>query len=394
VVSYLSMSDALRTFLLVSIVAVGFSGCRSAEVEQRRKVEPRGLFLKAAQAAEATPAVRYRFEASVVGPDGERRLEGEALLERLDMSGSNFRARLDALETGGRSDEPGHLLAVRQTDDVLLLETANQLVQHGSLYAGGSSLLYRLDPALMYGFYDPRALASEAEATTVVALGRDEIHGEPCEVVRVTYDDDEEDSRWCLGVDDGLPRLMEWIGPDSTATLKIFDIEPLATVTDADFAVEFPEGWEVVERNVGPLAGSLAEPWSLPTASGGRLALEDLRGEVVVLDFWATWCPPCITTLDNLEALQEVYRDRPVRLIAVNAMESGDPAAFLAERGYTFDALLEGDDLHNQVARGSLPAFAVLDPAGNWVGAGTGYYGEGSERYMAQLIERALSALE
>jgi hypothetical protein len=67
------MRDALRTYLLVSIVAVGLSGCGSPEVE------PRELFVKAAQAVEATPAVRYRFEASVVGPNGERRLEGEAL---------------------------------------------------------------------------------------------------------------------------------------------------------------------------------------------------------------------------------------------------------------------------------------------------------------------------
>ena len=315
-------------------------------------------------------------------------------MERLDLSGANFRVRLEATETVEGSDSPRQLVAVRQVDDVYLVDAEHRVAEHGSLYAGGGSLLYRLDPALMYGFFDPRSIASEAEATSVVADGRDQVHGEPCDVLHVTYADDEEDSRWCLGVDDGLPRLMEWIGPQTTTTLEIFDIEILATVADADFEVQIPADWKLSERSIGPSVGSAVETWSLPAAAGGSLGLEDLRGQVVVLDFWSTWCPPCITTLDNLEGLQETYRDRPVRLIAVNTLESGDPRAFLEQRGYTFDAVFEGDALHNIVAPGSLPAFAVIDAEGNWVGTGVGYYGEGSKRFMIGLIDRALGTAE
>lgn len=355
-------------------------------------MDPRQQFLRAADAAEATPRVRYRFDASVAGAEEERHLEGTVVIERLDLSGARFRARLEATETSGDTGEPRRLEAVRHYDDVYLLDFGDRVVDYGSLYAGGGSLLYRLDPALMYAFFDPKAVATEADATQVVLLGRDEIRGESCDLIHVTYDDDEEDSRWCLGTDDGLPRLMEWIGPDSRTTLEIFDIEPLGELAEDAFAVDIPAGWARREKTVGPPLGSRVAGWKLPTASGGSLALEDLRGQVVVLDFWATWCSPCLTTLDNLQELQGSYLDRPVRLIAVNVMESGDPQAFLSERGYTFDALLDGDELHDRIAPGSLPAFAVIDADGKWAGAGVGYFGDGSKRYLTQLIDRALSS--
>ena len=54
--------------------------------------------------------------------------------------------------------------------------------------------------------------------------------------------------------------------------------------------------------------------------------------------------------------------------------------------------LLEGDTVHDRYALGSLPASVVIDPTGRHVGLTLGYFGEGSERYLRQLIEKALVA--
>ena len=352
--------------------------------------DPRNLFLEAAASAEAIPVATYRFEATVENREGTRRIVGTALLERLDLSGSSYRARIEALHTAPDGTTSEHI-GIRQRDDVYLLEPASRTAKHASLYAGGSGLLYRLGPAVMYAFFDPRAVASEAEAATVEYRGRAEVLGEPCHMLYVTYDDDDDDSRWCLGVDDHLPRLMEWKSDGVTETLEIADIEGLEAIDENELVVDLSDDWTLSDGTAGPAFGSPVEPWSLRRPDGSTLASSDLLGEVVVLDFWATWCPPCITTLDKLEQIQHRYEGRPVRFLAVNTLEDGDPLAFVAERGYTFEVGLEGDELHERVSPGNLPAFAVIDAEGRWGGVGLGYYGEGSDRHMERLIETALS---
>ena len=66
------------------------------------------------------------------------------------------------------------------------------------------------------------------------------------------------------------------------------------------------------------LVGAIAPAFELPLLEGDRIRLEDLRGKIVVLDFWATWCGPCIASLPKLNEIAQEYRGANVQLIAVN----------------------------------------------------------------------------
>lgn len=73
------------------------------------------------------------------------------------------------------------------------------------------------------------------------------------------------------------------------------------------------------------------------TANGRSQELRDFRGQVVVLNFWATWCPPCVAEMPSLERLHQRLRDRGVVVLGVNVDE--DPAAyenFLRTHNITF----------------------------------------------------------
>ena len=71
-------------------------------------------------------------------------------------------------------------------------------------------------------------------------------------------------------------------------------------------------------------------------ATGRTLKLSDLRDKPVYLNFWATWCPPCVKELPHIQAKYEQYKDR-IHFLAISvASEQEAPAQFISSKGYTF----------------------------------------------------------
>jgi thiol-disulfide isomerase/thioredoxin len=71
-----------------------------------------------------------------------------------------------------------------------------------------------------------------------------------------------------------------------------------------------------------PVASRRAPPLSVPLATGGGVNLAYLRGRVVVVNFWASWCPPCLMEMPSMDHLARVMGRYPFVLLAVNAGES------------------------------------------------------------------------
>jgi len=86
-----------------------------------------------------------------------------------------------------------------------------------------------------------------------------------------------------------------------------------------------------------PLLGRPAPAFILPLLDGGVLRLEDLRGKVVVLNFWASWCPPCRAEARALEAVWRKHRDLGVVLVGANIQDQdADARAFVEEFAITY----------------------------------------------------------
>ena len=150
---------------------------------------------------------------------------------------------------------------------------------------------------------------------------------------------------------------------------------------------------------LGLAVASAAEPggpapaFSLAARDGGSVALEDLRGQVVMVNFWATWCGPCREEMPHLEALYQRYSDLGFTLLGVNVEEDSSGAdAFLAETPVTFPILFDPDnevsELYNVVA---MPSTVLIDRNGNLRfvhhGYQTGYEGEYQNQIRALLRE-------
>jgi thiol-disulfide isomerase/thioredoxin len=93
-----------------------------------------------------------------------------------------------------------------------------------------------------------------------------------------------------------------------------------------------------------PLVGRPAPQFQASFLDGQPFDLANTQGKVVILDFWATWCPPCRKALPELIALAAEYKDRGVELFAVDVGESPDDVrAYLEEAGLDVQVVLDED---------------------------------------------------
>jgi peroxiredoxin len=125
-----------------------------------------------------------------------------------------------------------------------------------------------------------------------------------------------------------------------------------------------------------PRAGDPAPAYAAPVFGGDSLALAELRGSPVMLNIWATWCPPCREEMPGLQALHERYGPRGLRILAVSIDQRGAEAAidaFLQEHGLTFTILHDvNEDVSRQFRTAGVPETYLIDADGiivrRWIG--------------------------
>lgn len=94
----------------------------------------------------------------------------------------------------------------------------------------------------------------------------------------------------------------------------------------------------------GAVTSGLAPDFTLDSLGGGAITLSDLENQIVVLDFWAIWCHPCVEAMPELEQLHQQYADQGVVVLAINVGEDQDEVAeFMADHDYTLTVLLDTD---------------------------------------------------
>src|SRR3954451_12500146 len=108
-------------------------------------------------------------------------------------------------------------------------------------------------------------------------------------------------------------------------------------------------------------------PFTVTDLDGKTVSIADLKGKVVLVNFWATWCPPCRAEIPDLVKLQEKYRDKLV-ILGISEDEDASPQevkAFGAEQKMNYPIVMKTPEL-SKVFKGvsALPTTFVIDPEG------------------------------
>jgi thiol-disulfide isomerase/thioredoxin len=160
---------------------------------------------------------------------------------------------------------------------------------------------------------------------------------------------------------------------DFTVTANITKWDANADVTKT-IAFAAPEGVESVARFSPPhelseaekMAGSPAPDFTLPLLAGGEMTLSKEKGNVIILDFWATWCGPCRVAMPAVEEVIKEFAGKNVKLYSVNGGEDADTVkSFLEQSKLDVPVAL---DTNNEVTAlykaEAIPQTVIIGPDG------------------------------
>jgi len=123
----------------------------------------------------------------------------------------------------------------------------------------------------------------------------------------------------------------------------------------------------------GELTGA-APAFTLTDLDGKSVSLGEFRGKVVVLDFWATWCPPCRREIPDFIDLQKEYGSRGVQIVGIALDEPDKVEAFARQNGMNYPVLLGSDEISMRYGGiEGIPTTFIIDKSGKIVNRFEGF---------------------
>ncbi len=180
---------------------------------------------------------------------------------------------------------------------------------------------------------------------------------------------------------------------ENRVRMTALDLNP--QLQDTAFHFQPGKGWAEAESLLLPgeegllLTGMRAANFSLKTLEGEAVTLQQTRGKVVVLDFWATWCPPCRAELPSIEKLRAEFSGA-VDFYGINDEESGTVKSFLNKNHYQMAVLMDSKrQVHRQYGVTSIPTLLIIDKNGV---IKEHFIGSRSEASLRKAIQTVVSA--
>lgn len=160
--------------------------------------------------------------------------------------------------------------------------------------------------------------------------------------------------------------VVTFIAPTERWESDYLPLIEAVTATLVFNPLETTQTTEGTQVTIGLQIGQQAPNFSLQTLDGETVALQDFRGQIVLLNFWATWCPPCRVEMPDLQSAYAAAENEGFVVLAINLQETAPQAqTFVDEFGLTFPILLDPDAMVTRLFNVTgFPTSYILDRDG------------------------------
>ena len=217
--------------------------------------------------------------------------------------------------------------------------------------------------------------------TTVVNKPGITLNGVPCRVISFLTPGQRGNIELAIGLTDGLVHRLSYDyatalaatrgqkgSPDKLLITETYDTPQInAAIAPSEFATTLPTGMTLAPGTTPPVPiGQVAPDFEvMPLGAAQPVKLSSLRGQVVLLDFWATWCPPCRESLPETQNLNALYGTKGLKVLAISDEPTTRISPFITKNAYSFPVFVDSDHNANKTfGITSLPSFAILDKEG------------------------------
>ncbi len=381
--------------------ALAISMLSGAVTMQDASGDAAALLETAADAMRAVTTVRYEAELKMQSSAAGRRVvNGTVTLAKFeDNTGLVMSGRVAVSGKVIRQDVQNikHFqLAFDGSRVRRYLAGSGVVLQADAGYGGEGLLGGSFGSLILWHFLTVDPFRADRRAPESTMMGTADVDGRPTDVVNVKLNDKGTQITWYFDRETHFPvkrirRFTSAQGNDVESVLTISNIVTGVEVDGDTFTVDPPQGTKVEligRRPPSPFSvGDVAPDWTLMDGDGVEHSMADYRGQLVVLDFWATWCPHCQNAIPAMQRLHDEYKDRGVAILGINCRErSGiDPVQFVRERGFDYPILVDGGVVAPRYRVQGIPAFFVIGPDGRLLYRSSGF-GATQEQKLEQFI--------
>jgi thiol-disulfide isomerase/thioredoxin len=136
-----------------------------------------------------------------------------------------------------------------------------------------------------------------------------------------------------------------------------------------------------------------APPFSVTTLTGDTVRLDEYHGKVVLLDFWATWCPPCVSATPGLVALHRKFAERSFVMIGISADHGEKPLrSYIEKNSLTWPQHLDDNTLAAMYGVTGFPTYVLIDHEGA-VRARKAGWSQDIDQWLEREIDKLLKAI-
>ena len=383
--------------------AVAISMLSGAVAVQGSSGDAAALLEMAADAMRAVTTVSYEGQLDMRSSTGRRVVSGTVTLAkfqentglvmpgRIAVSGKVFRQK-------GQKTE--HFKIAFDGYDVRRYLAGSGVVQQAAAGYGAQGLLRGSfgGSLILWHFLSVDSPWADRGAHQSTMMGTADVDGRPADVVNVKLNEKGAEITWYLDRETHYPvkrvrRFTSAQGNDVESVLTISNIVTGVEVGDHTFRIDPPQGTSVELMGRRPpspfVVGDVAPDWTLTDADGVEHSMADYRGRLVVLDFWATWCPHCKNAMPTMQRLHDEYEDRGVAILGINCRERDkiDPVRFVRDRGFDYPILVDSGTVAPRYRVQSIPAFFVIGPDGRLLYRSSGF-GATQEQKLEQYVRQ------